>query len=118
MRKIGFIALLFLVGFGSCEYDTLDMKEIELPENMTYGESIAPIFEANCGTCHSGSLDPNLTASKSWGALVNDGYVDKTNPEESEIILKINKPHPTNDPLTPTEKAMILWWIQDGAKNN
>lgn len=118
MRKIGFIALLFLVGFGSCEYDTLNLKEIELPESMTYGEDIAPIFEANCSACHSGSLNPNFTAGASWGALVNGGYVDKDNPEESVLIVKINTPHPSNDPLTQVEKAKILKWIEDGAKNN
>jgi hypothetical protein len=118
MRKMGFIALLLIAGLWACEYDTLDPKEIELPDVIYFATDLAPVFEANCSTCHSGALSPSFKATDSYGALVNGGYVDTNNPEESKLIVKISIPHPSNDPLSLTEKAMILKWIEDGAKNN
>jgi len=118
MKKLGFIALLLLTGLWACEYETLSPKEIDIPENISFAVDVAPPLETNCKGCHSGGIDPNLTAAASWNALVNGGYVDRDNPEESPLLIKINKPHPSSDPLTLKEKAIILKWIEDGAQNN
>lgn len=118
MRKIGFVALMLLAGLGACEYDTLTPKEIELPEEISFATDLAPVFEANCAGCHGGGIAPNFKANESYGALTGGGYLDTNNPEESKLITKINVPHPSSDPLSLAEKAMILKWIEDGAKNN
>ena len=118
MRKFGFVALLLLLGLGACEYETLTPKEIELPENISWATDLAPVFDANCGTCHSGALEPNLKAAQSHASITGGGFVDINNPEESKLVVKINVPHPSSDPLSLYEKALLLKWIEDGAKNN
>ena len=119
MRKIGFIALLFLAGLWACEYETIVPKEVEIPEEVSYAEQVAPVFvEAGCASCHSGAIKPDLRADKSWAALVNDGMVDTANPAESKLIVKIEAGHATSGNLTAEQKALILKWIEDGALNN
>jgi hypothetical protein len=118
MKKLGFIALMFLAALWSCEYDALAPKPIELPDVVSFATDLAPVLETNCATCHSGALAPNLKPADSYKALVNGGYVDTNDPENSKLITKINIPHPSSDPLSLKEKALILKWIEDGAKNN
>ena len=120
MRKMGFIALLFIAGLWACEYETIKPVVIDLPdEEVLFGAQIAPIFvEAACIGCHAGGIKPNLLADKSWDALVNDGMVDTANPAESKLVVKINAGHGTSGNISAEQKALILKWIEEGAKNN
>ena len=113
MRKIGFVALLLL------SYETIKPVVVEPPDEVSYAEDVAPIFvEAGCASCHGGGTSPNLTADKSWDALVNGGYVNTETPSESELIEKIESGHGTSGNLNAEQKALILKWIEDGAQNN
>lgn len=119
MRKIGFIALLFMAGLWSCEYETIRPIVVEVPDGVEYATQVAPIFvDAGCASCHSGGIKPDMRADKSWDALVNDGMVDTENPAESILMVKINSGHATSGNLSAEDKAYILKWIAEGAKNN
>ena len=120
MKKIGFIALLFMAGLWACEYETIVPIVPDLPdEEVKYAEQVAPIFvEAGCTGCHAGGISPNLLADKSWDSLVNGGIVDTENPADSKLMEKINSGHATSGNLSGEQKAYILKWIEEGAKNN
>lgn len=97
-------------------------------EALVYEDIIVPIFKESCYKCHSAQkqkgklrLDsPDFIAAggKSGQILLN-----KTSPEESEILRRIHLPlnddehMPPNekDELTVAEKALLSWWIEQGA---
>ena len=119
MKKVGFIALLLLAGLWACEYESIVPIVVEVPDGVKYSEQVAPIFdEAGCTGCHAGGISPNFTPSESWDALVNGGYVDTETPENSKVMVKIDSGHGTAGNLSIEDKALILKWIEEGAKNN
>ena len=119
MRKLGIFALLLLAGLWSCEYENIVPIVVEVPDNVKFSVDVAPIFaEVNCTGCHAGGISPNLTQAKAWDALVSGGFVDTDNPEGSSLLLKINEGHATSGDLSAEQKAYILKWITEGAKNN
>ncbi len=100
--------------FGSCEKVVYPIPE--LPDTVSYSLDIQPIFDNKCVSCHSGSRDPDLRPENSYASLINGGYVDTDNPEDSELIKKLYGSHDAR--ATETEKQLILLWIEEGAKNN
>jgi hypothetical protein len=100
--------------FGSCEKVVYPIPE--LPDTVSYSLDIQPIWDNKCVSCHSGSRDPDLRPDNSYASLINGGYVDTDNPEDSELIKKLYGSHDAR--ATETEKQVILLWIEEGAKNN
>lgn len=110
-------ALIFLV---SCEYETIVPKVIELPdEPVSFAEQVLPALQsAGCATCHSGGVAPDLRADKAYTSLLNGGYLNVADPADSKLVKKINSGHATSGNLSGTDKALLIKWIEEGAKNN
>lgn len=116
-----FILLTFLLAFSvsSCYYDN---EEDLYPgstscdtTNVTYSQSVAPVFASNCNMCH-GSSNPS-------GNIVTDNYASvKTN--ISRIQGAINhqsgySPMPQNgSKLSACDLTKIDVWINQGMPNN
>ena len=117
MKKIvSVIAAMLFVCLCSCQYETIEPLEISIDGDVSYAVDIAPVFDANCTSCHSGATDPDLRADKSWSALTSDNLVDPADPEGSKLMDKLNAGHGV--PLSALEIAQVLKWIEDGAENN
>lgn len=120
MRKIGFLALVLLIGMWACEYETIVPVKVDPQEDpVSFSTQVAPIFvEVNCVSCHAGGISPDLRADKSYAALVGGGKVDTANPAGSKLMEKINSGHGTAGNMTAAQKALILQWITEGAQDN
>ena len=109
------IALVF-----SCEKVTLEFPEIELPDSLSFSLDIIPIFEEKCISCHAGNISPNLSAVIAYDNLITGGYVSQdttiTPAESSLLYQKLKGSH--DDRATQIDKAKILEWIKQGAKDN
>ena len=103
-----------IILFGSCEKVVYPPPEI--PDTVSYSLDIQPIWDNKCVNCHNGQRDPDLRQDYSYNALMDGGYINVNNPEESELIEKLYGSH--DDRATEAEKQLILVWIEDGAKNN
>ena len=87
MKKLGFVALVLLIGLGACEYDSLTKIELQPAEEaVSYSNDISPLFDASCKMCHSGGQDPKLTPADSHNSLVSGGYLDLDVPLESKLM--------------------------------
>jgi hypothetical protein len=122
MKTIMGLLLLFtgLVYITSCEYETIEFEKaavIPATDTMKFSIDIAPLFDPRCTGCHGASLNPDFRKSNSWNSLTTGNYVN-TPSASSKLLVKINSGHNTATELTPTEKAKIAKWIDDGAKNN
>jgi hypothetical protein len=133
MQKIRFIYLLlisfFMVILVSCEYDKFEY-EPEPPDGgndttdtipISYSLEIQTIWTASClgSFCHNtGAVAPDLTADKSYDALMNGGYINTSSPSESKLYKKISAGGSMNSFTTSSEDKLILEWIEEGAKNN
>ena len=115
-RKV-FIILGFFVLLSSCEYETIEPIDPEIPEIVSFSSDLQPIFTVKCSGCHPtmGGLD--LTEGYSYNSI-NDGRINSNTPPESLIYTK---PSPTGThpaKYSTTESALVLSWIEDGANNN
>ena len=107
-----------LLGLVSCEYQTIEPNPVIIPETpVDYATEIAPIFvSVNCISCHTGNGLFSLAADKSYGSIVANNLVDTANPANSKLMVKINGGHNTAVNMTAAQKALILKWIEQGAK--
>ena len=116
MRRLVLICtgILFALATG-CEKYIIPPPVIE--EGVSYSEKVQPIFDANCVSCHSGGLNPDLRPDMSYEFLTTNGYVDTLNPESSLIYTKLTSgPHESR--ATEEDKLTILQWITEGVQNN
>lgn len=130
MNKIFKILLLvFVVGFlaSGCKYDWIIPEEVPVidpddpSQQISFSEEILPIFNSgnNCTACHNGSQIPDLREDRAYTSLNSTRYINKTTPEESRIYTVPNPNLGSHyKQYTATQAALVLAWIQQGAKNN
>ena len=116
-RNLPVIALLIAVaGFISCEKYTFTPPTVDPSATWSFQADIQPIFNANCITCHGGSLTLDLREGKSYNALTKGGYVNPP-AETSRLYAQLtSSSHIARS--TETDRLKILYWIAQGAKNN
>jgi hypothetical protein len=128
MKKIKIFFLLLVIACGTvgCIYDFIAPEEtvpIDPTVKVSFATQIAPIFNTsdNCTVCHrAGNQAPDLTTSNAYNSINNSKYLNLTTPAES-VIYKVPSPGSTvhsHKTYTATQAALVLTWIQQGAKNN
>jgi len=110
------ILIIALAGFASCEKYTFIPPAVDPNYEWKLSEDIQPIFNANCISCHGGTTAPDLRQGKSYNSLTKGGYVNLPG-ETSRLYVKITSSSHLPR-TTDTEKQKILYWINQGAKNN
>lgn len=129
MRQLS-IYLTFMVVVtllvSSCQYKFTIEPVVPPPdpeEELSFIEDVIPIWNNNnkCTNCHkTGGTSPDLTPDNAYNEIISD-YVDVDNPAESIIYAF---PHPDTEThswgtsYTSGEAAILLLWIEQGAKNN
>jgi WD40 repeat protein/mono/diheme cytochrome c family protein len=93
-------------------------------EPVSYHREIAPIFRANCVSCHKpekakGDLDLTTVEAALKGGK-HEGNIVPGKPDESGLVESISGHEPEmpkeGEPLNPAEIALIRRWIAEGAK--
>lgn len=114
---------LFVFILTSCEKKYVQQKEI--PDNISFSIDIIPIFSNNCESCHqSGGFFPGLILSFdiAYDQLLTDGtnapYINITDPDKSQLYIKMNTNMPPGGLLSSSKIAIVLKWIEEGAGNN
>jgi hypothetical protein len=100
---------------GSCK--KVVYPPLDIPTDVSYSEDVQPIWDAKCISCHGGGISPDMRVNVSYLELMNGGYIDTDNPEESSLMEKLYEgSHDAR--ATEAEKQTILSWITEGAENN
>jgi CxxC motif-containing protein (DUF1111 family) len=121
MSTLRLFALLTLMtmGFVSCEYEFIEVTAPDPTVEVKFSDEIAPIFSANnCVNCHkTGGTSPDLTAANAYNSIY-PALVNLSSPETSRIytVPASSSNHPAK--YTPNQQALVLEWINQGAKNN
>lgn len=117
---IKYIVLCTLI-LCSCEYEFIEIPIYESNTPVSFSEDIFPILNNNnCITCHkSGSQNPYFTQDAAYKSIV-PALIDSLQPDESKFYVY---PNPGSlehrfKKYSQSEAALILIWIQQGAKNN
>jgi hypothetical protein len=129
MNKIFKILLLVVMAAflaTSCKYDWIIPEEVPVidpddpSQQISFSTQILPIFSGNnCTSCHNGSQIPDLRDDRAYAAINTTRYINKSEPQQSRIYT-VAHPDLNNHyrKYTATQAAVILAWIQQGAKNN
>lgn len=118
------VAFCCIALLSRCYKNKTVYLEPEITRSVTFSQDIIPLFNKNCNTsgCHSaGGQTPNLTETNAYNSLIIGNYVNKTDPENSLIYLKMTGKHGTPMPPSGSNKdlsALMLAWIKQGANNN
>jgi len=118
-----FVFLLFMIGLSSCKYDNVIEPAPPSPtDTVSFSQQIQPIFTSNCISCHkTGAQAPDLTAGNAYTDIMNMNLVNTTSPESSTIYWHPSPDNPTAhawEKYTANQAALVLIWIQQGAKDN
>ncbi len=124
-RLSAIIGILLIIGFiSSCEKESFvpappaDPNDTIPPDSISYSADIQPFWDADCVSCHGGTIPPNLSTGVSYDALTNGGYIDLANPTSSGIYTKIAPGGSMEQYSTSANTSMTLQWIEEGALNN
>lgn len=112
-----------------------DLNAVAVTKNVDFPTQIQPIFTQNCVGCHGGAASLFLTADVVFANLINVPAqnqnagiprVTPRNEESSFLFKKINctdlntmvhgNRMPLGGILSASSQALILDWIQQGAK--
>jgi len=125
--KKSFLRLLFLTGtllimLTACEYEFIEPTPPPPPppvgDTISFSQDIQPFFTTKCASCHPGVYKPDLTAGKSYNAVMTGGYVVAKQPENSSLYTKC-KTGGSMATYTSTKELDLLYrWIYAGAKND
>ena len=123
MRRLIF-CFTILAFIHSCTYNEyLDEDPID-PNLISFSEDIIPVFNVSCNTsgCHGmNEIEPDLSPSNAYDALISGNYIDIVVPENSELYqwMKGNRnlPMPLAGPDAEAN-AKVLAWITQGALDN
>lgn len=120
MKKIGFFALILLMGMSACEYEIIEPIVVGPSDTaISFSDQIAPIFvDLGCVACHPGMSSKDFTPEKSYETLISNNLVNIEDPASSVLVVTINAGHNTAINATAQQKADILQWITEGAKDN
>jgi hypothetical protein len=118
-----FVLLLFFAVLSSCKYDNIVEPAPPSPtDSVSFSQQIQPIFNSNCVSCHkAGAQAPDLSAGTAYTSIMNANLVNTASPESSIIYWH---PNPDNtsahtwEKYTANQAALVLIWIQQGAKDN
>lgn len=114
-----FLLALSAVLFSGCQYDEVLPQEVEIPiDPISYELDIQPFFDAKCVSCHGGSIPPNLSGSTSYNQLISGSWINTIDPENSALYESIAIGGSMETYATPSERAILLAWIQQGALDN
>jgi len=116
------LTIFFLFGLDACTYDTLKYISPETPDTVSFSNDLIPFFTENCAMsgCHiAGGQTPDLSSANAYNSLTQLGYIetDTSKAAESVIYQKIttgSMAQYAND----QGRALLLKWIEQGAKNN
>jgi hypothetical protein len=123
---IGFLAgftMLLLAGCYKNKSVLFDTGE-EITRTVSFANDIIPIFNSSCNSsgCHiAGSKSPDLTVVNAYNSLLNGGFINKGEPQSSELYLWMTGKKGTPMPISGPNKdfnALVLAWIKQGALNN
>ena len=122
MKKI--FTLLIIIGAGlileSCYYEKYPVVE-PTTKDVSFATDIQPIFNANCISCHAGSLNPDLREGNSYNAITGSGLVVAKDLDGSELYQRLlgnGNVMPPSGALSATKVDLFRQWILQGAKNN
>jgi len=115
-------ALILLI--GACKYDDILPPEPDPGITISFTADVVPIFNGSCNvsSCHNGSgPSPDLRASVAYDNLWGAELLDTIEPVNSELYLWMTGTKGLAMPpqgVQPADAAIILQWIDQGAKNN
>jgi hypothetical protein len=91
---------------------------------VSFSKDLQPILTSSCAKsgCHNGSVSPDLTAANSYNSLTL-GFVNTGDPSNSDVYLWLTGKKAATMPLGSSNNpsninALVLAWINQGAKNN
>jgi nitrate/TMAO reductase-like tetraheme cytochrome c subunit/mono/diheme cytochrome c family protein len=85
---------------------------------LTYIDTIGPIFQSRCSSCHGtgGILGLNLTSYQTaLAGSENGAVIIPGNPDGSLLVQKQSGPQPHFGQLAPEELKLVIEWILAGA---
>jgi hypothetical protein len=112
---IGSLAML-----SSCQYYWIEVDEPFIPDTVSFSRDVIPIFEEGCNVsvCHGGSKAPDLRPDNAYQSLMTGGYVNTAEPALSTIYTCLISGGSMEQYAKQGDDALILSWIEQGAKDN
>jgi uncharacterized membrane protein len=125
------LALFVFVMIFSGSMFAQDSTQATTSAALSFSKDVAPVIEKFCTTCHSSEEDhPSELFMDSYESLMKGGKHGKAivpgNSKESLLAQKLSDtppfgkmmPPPRKPRPTPEQVALILAWIDQGAKKN
>jgi hypothetical protein len=113
--------------FTEPEADGPDISKVDFTNAVFYTDVVKPVFEARCYSCHGESKQKGKLRLDSPELIMKGGkngkVIEPGNPEESDLVQRLDLPVDDEDhmppkekkQLTDQEKKLISLWVASGA---
>ncbi len=123
-KLIGVVTIILVV--SSCQYKFIVEPEPPPPgDTISFKNDLLPIWNDGdyCTACHTtGGQKPDLTPDNAYNSIMGMSGVVVTSDPPSSLIYLFPSPSNTKDHTWKKYKsgddAIVLKWIEQGAKNN
>jgi hypothetical protein len=123
---LAIVAVILMVMAGCTKTTTVIIDNSpDITTEVSFSKELSPLLTQNCALsgCHDGSVRPNLKTESALSSLITGNYLNKQDPENSEVYLymtaKKTPAMPLGAPNNPDNiNKIMLAWIKQGAKNN
>ncbi len=124
--KINYVFLIILGLFfiAACTSKTIQPPAVPPApvDSISFSKEILPVFTTDCAKsgCHAtGAFSPDLTAANAYNNVV-PALVDLANPASSIIYTEVKSGGSMSVywQMSGKDPNLVLYWIQQGAKNN
>lgn len=96
------------------------------PDTVYFAQQVLPMLQSSCAMsgCHDAVSHKEDVILTSYSSIMATGGIKVNNPQDSKIYKMIIRsdeermPPPPASPLSSSQTATLLKWIQQGARNN
>ncbi len=116
--------MFLMFSLAGCYYDAVFDESTLVIGKVSFKNDIQPIFDQECISCHSGSVEPDLTAANSFDELMSlpEGSIIPGDAEGSEFFEMLigagTNPMPPGGSMSQAKVNLVKRWIDEGALNN
>jgi hypothetical protein len=126
---IALIVIVIIIVMIGCQKNTtvtIPKAAQTVTKTVIFSKDIIPILSTDCALsgCHvSGGHAPNLTAASAYNSLIGGSFINKTEPANSIVYMrltgKLTPAMPLGKEANPSNiEGLMLAWITQGANNN
>jgi hypothetical protein len=120
--KLGYLSALLIIGLGAVIFLVNSCQQVGVPadqmQTIDFKNQIIPIYSVNCGVCHNGGGDLGYNFNDSTDIKNSVVPYSLSQSKSYQAMISTFQIMPPNNPLSTSNRTIVMLWIEQGAKTH